>query len=188
LSGHCLQQPWKQEELGADRVPGGNAVGKDECIPPIRNRTAAGYPERVRVAAMKFRLAETLGGTAKPGWSPRKGRRLSPFLGASCSQYGRSAVSSFNLESAVSCLAGASGMCSCEPRRKHYGSHSWTDPRAGDRSWLIGVYLGRDPETKRYISQSNDSESHAGTASLPDQSERDLGRDLERAVRFAERE
>jgi len=24
-----------------------------------------------------------LGGTAKPGWSPRKGRRLSPFLGAS---------------------------------------------------------------------------------------------------------
>jgi hypothetical protein len=23
-----------------------------------------------------------LGGTAKPGWSPRKGRRLSPFLGA----------------------------------------------------------------------------------------------------------
>jgi hypothetical protein len=39
--------------------------------------------ERLRMAALKFRLAETLGGTAKPGWSPRKGRRLSSFLGAS---------------------------------------------------------------------------------------------------------
>jgi hypothetical protein len=26
------------------------------------------------MAALEFRLAETLGGTAKPGWSPRKGR------------------------------------------------------------------------------------------------------------------
>jgi|ERR1700689_905279 hypothetical protein len=45
---------------------------KDECTPAIRNR-----------ASEKFRLAEALGGTAKPGWSPRKGRRLSSFLGAS---------------------------------------------------------------------------------------------------------
>ena len=35
------------------------------------------------MAALEFRLAETLGGTAKPGWSPTKGRRLSSFLGAS---------------------------------------------------------------------------------------------------------
>ena len=28
------------------------------------------------MSALEFRLAETLGGTAKPGWSPRKGRRF----------------------------------------------------------------------------------------------------------------
>jgi hypothetical protein len=37
--------------------------------PQPRNR---GYPERVRMSVLEFRLAETLGGTAKPGWSPRK--------------------------------------------------------------------------------------------------------------------
>ena len=35
-----------------------------------------GYRERVRMSALEFRLAETLGGTAKPGWSPRKGRHF----------------------------------------------------------------------------------------------------------------
>jgi hypothetical protein len=57
--------------------------GKDECTPAIRNRAADDYPERLRKAALEFRLAETLGGTPKPGWSPRKGRHLSPFLGGS---------------------------------------------------------------------------------------------------------
>ena len=61
----------------------GLSDGKDECTPAIRNRASDGYQERVLVAAPKFRLAETLGGTAKPGWSPRKGRRLSPYFGAS---------------------------------------------------------------------------------------------------------
>jgi hypothetical protein len=40
--------------------------------PAIRNRAADGYPERLRMAPLEFRLAETLGGTAKPGWSPRR--------------------------------------------------------------------------------------------------------------------
>jgi hypothetical protein len=35
------------------------------------------------MSALEFRMAETLAGPAKRGWSPRKGRRLSPFLGAS---------------------------------------------------------------------------------------------------------
>jgi hypothetical protein len=61
----------------------GLSDGKDECTPAIRNRAADGYLERVLVAALKFGLGEALGGTAKPGWSPRKGRRLSSFLGAS---------------------------------------------------------------------------------------------------------
>ena len=39
----------------------GLSDGKDECTPAIRNRAADGYPERVRVAALEFRLAETLG-------------------------------------------------------------------------------------------------------------------------------
>jgi hypothetical protein len=53
----------------------GLSDGKAECTPAMRNRAADAYRERVRVAALEFRLAETLGGTAKPGWSPRKGRR-----------------------------------------------------------------------------------------------------------------
>jgi hypothetical protein len=47
--------------------------GKDECTPAIHNHAANGCPKRVRMSALEFRLAETLGGTAKPGWSPRKG-------------------------------------------------------------------------------------------------------------------
>jgi len=47
----------------------GLSDGKDECTPAIRNRAADGYPERVRVAPLEYPLAETLGGTAKPGWS-----------------------------------------------------------------------------------------------------------------------
>jgi hypothetical protein len=69
--------------LARDDNRAGLSDGKDECTPAIRNRAADGYPERLRMAALEFRLAETLGGTAKPGWSPRKGRPLSSFLGAS---------------------------------------------------------------------------------------------------------
>jgi hypothetical protein len=58
--------------------------GKDECTPAIHNHAANGCPKRVRMSALEFRLAETLGGAAKPGWSPRKGQRLSPFLGGNC--------------------------------------------------------------------------------------------------------
>src|ERR1700683_3654674 len=47
-----------------------------------QNGAVDSYPKRVRMAALEFRLAETLGGTPKQGWSPRKGWRLSPFLGA----------------------------------------------------------------------------------------------------------
>ena len=61
----------------------GLSDGKNECTPAIRNRAADGYPERLRMASLEFRLAETLGSTAKPGWSPGKGRPLSSFLGAS---------------------------------------------------------------------------------------------------------
>jgi hypothetical protein len=57
--------------------------GEDEYTPAIRNRAANGCPDRARMAALEFRLAKKLGGAAQPGWSPRKGRRLSPFLGAS---------------------------------------------------------------------------------------------------------
>src|ERR1700726_4352418 len=49
---------------------------KGRVHPSRRNRIADGYPEQLRMAALEFRLAETLGGTAKPGWSPRKGRHF----------------------------------------------------------------------------------------------------------------
>jgi hypothetical protein len=42
----------------------------------MRNRAADAYRERVRTAALKFPIGRNAGGTAKPGWSPRKGRRF----------------------------------------------------------------------------------------------------------------
>jgi|SRR5580693_7180713 hypothetical protein len=59
--------------------------GKHECTPAIRNRAADDYPERLRVAALEYSgtIGRNAGGTAKPGWSRRKGRHLSPFLGGS---------------------------------------------------------------------------------------------------------
>ena len=51
--------------------------------PAIRNRAADGYPERVRKAALEFRLAETLGARlSRDGVRGRDGV-LSSFLGAS---------------------------------------------------------------------------------------------------------
>jgi hypothetical protein len=73
---------------------------------------------------------------------------LSSFLGASRVAIRPISRSSFNLESAFSCLAGASGMCSCKPR-KLYGSQSWQIIARGDRRWLTRVYLGRDHETNK---------------------------------------
>ena len=123
------------------------------------------------MAGLKFRLAETLEGTAKPGWSPRKGRRFEFLLRRKpCRKYARSAVSSFNLESAFSCLAGASGVCSCEPRNetlrlaKLDGSSHWAT--ADGSSGFMSVTIMKP--TKE-IAQSNHSGSHAGTASLPHQ-------------------
>jgi hypothetical protein len=45
----------------SDDNQAGLSDGKDECTPAIRNRAADGYPERLRMAALEFRLAETLG-------------------------------------------------------------------------------------------------------------------------------
>ena len=53
-----------------------------ECNPAKPETTADGGVE-ASVHASSSDVAERLGGTAKPGWSPRKGRRLSTFLGAS---------------------------------------------------------------------------------------------------------
>jgi hypothetical protein len=122
---------------------------KGRVHPSHPHSRSLGYPERVRMSALEFRLAETLGGTAKPGWSPRKGRRLNPFLGTS--RVAIPPISRFFFQPRIrsSCLAGASGVCSCEPRRKLYGSQSWTDDRTGRRKWLMRAYLGRDHETHK---------------------------------------
>ena len=74
---------------------------KGRVHPSHRNRIADGYPEQLRMAALEFRLAERLGGTAKPGWSPRKGRHfLSPFLGGS-------RVDDYNTEATDACSTAA---------------------------------------------------------------------------------
>ena len=45
FSGHCLQQPRKQQELSAARVRDSNAAGKDECSPANSEVAPGGYPE-----------------------------------------------------------------------------------------------------------------------------------------------
>ena len=97
---------------------------------PSATAQADGYPEQPRIAAVEFRFAETLGGTAKPGWSPRKGRRFEflPRRKPCRNTADQAILPSINLKSAVSCLA---GVCSCEPRMELYGSQSRTDHRTG---------------------------------------------------------
>jgi hypothetical protein len=78
-------------------------------------------------------IGRNAGGTAKPRWSPRKGRRFEflPRRKPCRNTADEAFLRSINLKSAVSCLAGVSRLCSCEPRRKLYGSQSWTDHRTG---------------------------------------------------------
>ena len=45
FSGHCSQQPRKQQELSAARVRDSNAAGKDECSPANSEVAPGGYPE-----------------------------------------------------------------------------------------------------------------------------------------------
>ena len=53
---------------------------RGECT-PAKSETPASANREASGHAFESRLAEKLGGTAKPGWRPRKGRRLSPFFG-----------------------------------------------------------------------------------------------------------
>ncbi|MGA8620669.1 MAG: hypothetical protein WB660_19355 [Candidatus Sulfotelmatobacter sp.] len=47
--------------------------GKDECTPAIRNHAANGCPKRVRMSALEFGLAETLGGHGEAGMESEEG-------------------------------------------------------------------------------------------------------------------
>jgi hypothetical protein len=51
----------------------GLSDGKGECTPAIRNRAADGHPERLRMAALEFRLAETLRGHGEAGMESEEG-------------------------------------------------------------------------------------------------------------------
>ena len=100
------------------------------------------------MAALEFRLAETLGGPSKPGWSPRKGRRLSPFLGAS--RIAIRPISRFFFQLGIHnfmpgwCFrwvllrAKEETLRFAKLDRSSHGSI---------RRWLIRVYLARDHET-----------------------------------------
>jgi hypothetical protein len=104
-----------------------------------------GYPERVRMSALEFQLAETLGGTAKPGWSPRKGRRLSSFLGA-----GRNTADQPFLLSTQNPQFRASlvlQLCALASQVNSTARKVGQIIAQGGRRWLIRVYLGRDHET-----------------------------------------
>src|SRR5258708_23879688 len=121
---------WLSDGNGA-----GLSDGKDECTPAIRNRVAAATQSDCACRHSSSNWQKRWGARqSRDGVRGRDGV-LSSFLG------GRSAVSSFKLESAVSCLAVASVVCSGEPN-KLYGSQMWTY-----RRWLIRVYLGLDYET-----------------------------------------
>ena len=60
---------------------------RGECTPAKPETPADGEAE-ASGHAFESRLAEKLGGTAKPGWRPRKGRRLSSFLGEAKGLFG----------------------------------------------------------------------------------------------------
>jgi hypothetical protein len=81
------------------------------------------------------------GARRKPGWSPRKGRRFEflPRRKPCRNTADQAFLPSINLKSAVSCLAGASSVCSSEPRRKLYGSQSGQIIARGDRRWHPGL-------------------------------------------------
>ena len=105
-------------------------MDKDECTPAIRNRAADGYQSDCAWRPLSSDWQKRWGARrSRDGVRGRDGL-LSSFLGASRAAIRLISRFSFNLESAVSCLAGASGVCSCEPR-KLYGSQSWTDHRTG---------------------------------------------------------
>ena len=46
---------------------------KERVHPSHPQPRSRGYPERVRMSALEFRLAETLGGTAKAGMESEEG-------------------------------------------------------------------------------------------------------------------
>ena len=108
------------------------ALSKDRrsATAHIRGRT---MPLPRGMVRLKFRLAERGGCTVKPGWSPRKGRRFEflPRRKPCRNTADQAFLPSINLNSAVSCLAGTSSVCSSEPRRKLYGPQSRTDHRTG---------------------------------------------------------
>jgi hypothetical protein len=135
-----------------------------------------GYPERVRMAALDFRLAETLGGTAKPGWSPRKGRRLSPFLGAR--SVAIRPIRRFFFQSTLNCLE-ANGLKSVRrfhSARRDRGRSS--DPRNA-QAFLTGIPIlrphtpiHREPQQaremrSRHQHQSTKFGTHRRTGNFP---------------------
>ena len=55
---------------------------RGECTQPNPKLRQAAMQRQLR--GNRFAIGRKAGGTAKPGWRPRKGRRLSSILGASC--------------------------------------------------------------------------------------------------------
>jgi hypothetical protein len=113
-------------------------------------------------------IGRSAGGTAKPGWSPRKGRRFEflprrkscrntadqPFLLSSQNpQFRASLVLQF-------CALASQG----DSTARKVGQII----ARGNRRWLIRVYSVAITKPTKEISQSNHSVSHAGTASPPD--------------------
>jgi hypothetical protein len=160
----------------------GLSDGKDECTLAIRNRAADGYPERLRMAALEFRLAETLGCTAKPGWSPRKGRPLSSFLGASRVVIRRISRFFFQLRIRSFNASLVLQVCALASQGRNSTARKVGQIIArGDRRWLIRLSRSRSRNPQRkYRNRTLQGPMRDRQAYLTRQlRECDLGRDLE---------
>jgi hypothetical protein len=81
----------------------------------------------------RVRIGRNAGGHGEAGMESEEGTAFEflPRRKPCRNKADQAFLPSINLKSAVSCLAGASSVCSCEPRRKLYSSHSRTDHRTG---------------------------------------------------------
>jgi hypothetical protein len=110
----------------------GLSNGRAECTQPC----ATAQPRLPRASAhvgTRVPIGRNPGGHCEAGMESEEGTAFEflPRRKPCRNKADQAFLSSINLKSAVSCLAGASSVGSCEPRRKLYSSQSRTDHRTG---------------------------------------------------------
>ena len=116
----------------------------ERTSPPQPPATAQPRPPRAAHGGTRVPIGRNSGGHGEAGMESEEGTALEflPRRKPCRNTADQAFLPSINLKSAVSCLAGASSVCSCEPRRKLYGSLRIPSQQAagqviarGDRRW-----------------------------------------------------